>query len=284
MSFPSGRWLLSEAKRRGIFPKKSLGQHFLLEGGIARKIAERAVLDPDERVVEIGPGLGVLTFSLLRRAKRVIAIEVDERMVNFLRDLVEGDRLRLICADALKFDFLSLAEEEGGSLNLVSNLPFNISTPLFLRLLEQRRAFLSLTLMFQREVAERITSPRGKRSYGPLSVLAQLYTEPHLLFHVPPQAFYPPPQVRGSVIRFEVLERPRIDISHEGTFKEIVFASFHQRRKTILNSLRGSGLGNKGELEEVLRQCGIDPRRRAETLSLEEWGRLTEALLKGGLN
>jgi 16S rRNA (adenine1518-N6/adenine1519-N6)-dimethyltransferase len=273
--------LMQELKRRGVSPKKALGQHFLIDKGVAQKIVRLAELGPEDCVVEIGPGMGVLTFLMLPRVERVVAIEVDSGMADYLKEKGElMASLSVICGDALHCDFKGLAKEAGRKLQVVANLPYNIATPVIFRLLESREAVAHLTLMLQHEVAQRITAHPGGKDYGPLSIFAQLYTSPKIMMRVRPQAFYPPPKVESALVGFEILERPRVTIDDHGFFQEVVRASFAQRRKTLLNALAGasSALGPKDKIAEELEAIGIDPRRRAETLDLAEFQHLAEAL------
>jgi 16S rRNA (adenine1518-N6/adenine1519-N6)-dimethyltransferase len=273
--------LMQELRSRGVSPKKALGQHFLIEEGIAQKIVRLASLGPEDIVVEIGPGMGVLTFPMLPRVKQVVAVEVDQEMADYLREKGRGKTsLTVICQDALRVDFRSLAQDAGKKLKVVANLPYNIATPVIFRLLEYRDDLTHLTLMLQHEVAQRITASPGSKAYGPLSIFTQLYTSPKLMMRVPPQAFYPHPKVESAVVGFAVLDHPRVEVRDTEFFQEVVRASFAQRRKTILNSLRNAPftLGSRDEIEEALAAVGIDPRRRAETLDLHEFKRLAEAL------
>ena len=273
--------LMQELKHRGVFPKKSLGQHFLIDKGVAQKIVRLANLDPEDCVVEIGPGMGVLTFLILPLVKRVIAVEVDREMADHLRERGEGiPSLTVICRDALHVDFRELAHDVGKKIKVLANLPYNISTPLIFRLLESRDVMTHLTLMLQREVAERINAPSGGKDYGPLAIFTQLYTTSKILMRVPPQAFYPPPKVESALVGFTILDHPQVEIEDTEFFHAVVRASFAQRRKTILNSLKNAplALGSKEEIEETLGAVGIDPRRRAETLDVTEFKKLAEAL------
>jgi 16S rRNA (adenine1518-N6/adenine1519-N6)-dimethyltransferase len=272
---------MQELRQRGVSPKKSLGQHFLIDKGIAQKIVQLASLEPEDTVVEIGPGMGVLTFLMLPLVKRLIAVEVDQEMADYLRERGEGiPSLNVMCRDALHIDFQDLAQDAGKRLKVVANLPYNISTPVIFRLLESRDAMTHLTLMLQREVAQRINAPSGGKDYGPLSIFTQLYTSPKILMRVPPQAFYPRPKVESALVGFTILDHPRVAIGDTEFFHAVVRASFAQRRKTILNSLKNApmALGSREEIEKVLKGVGIDPRRRAETLDLTEFKDLAEAL------
>ena len=273
--------LMQELKNRGVSPKKSLGQHFLIDKGIAQKIVRLASLEPHDIVVEIGPGMGVLTFLMLPLVKRVVAVEVDQEMADYLKEQGGGmPSLTVMRRDALHVDFKALAQDAGARLKVVANLPYNISTPVIFRLLENRDAVAHLTLMLQREVAQRINAPSGGKDYGPLSIFTQLYTFPTILMRVPPQAFYPRPKVESALVGFTILDQPRVEIGDTEFFHAVVRASFAQRRKTILNSLKNSplSLGSREEIEKALKTVGIDPRRRAETLDLIEFKDLAEAL------
>jgi 16S rRNA (adenine1518-N6/adenine1519-N6)-dimethyltransferase len=272
--------LLQEIKQQGVVPKQALGQHFLIDKGIAQKIVRLADLGADDCVVEIGPGMGVLTFLMLPLVKKVIAVELDQGMADYLREKGQGQpSLTVIRQDVLGFDFAKVAGEAGRRIKVVANLPYNISTPVVFRLLECREALTHLTLMLQREVAQRITASPGGKDYGLLSIFTQLSTSPKIMMRVPPEAFYPSPQVESAVVGFEILERPRVAIEDEGFFKKVVKASFAHRRKTLLNALRGAPLPlSKEKIEEALAAADIDPRRRAETLDLAEFQRLAEAL------
>ena len=272
--------LLQEIKQLGVVPKQALGQHFLIDQGIAEKIVRLADLKPDDLVIEIGPGMGVLTFLMLPLVKKVIAVELDQGMAAYLRAKGEGQpSLTVIRQDVLGFDFAKAAREAGRRLKVVANLPYNISTPVVFQLLECREAWTHLTLMLQREVAQRIIASPGGKDYGLLSIFTQLATTPKIMMRVPPEAFYPSPQVESAVVGFEILERPRVAIEDEGFFKKVVKAAFAHRRKTLLNTLRGAPLPlSKEKIEQVLAAVGIDPRRRAETLDLIEFQRLAAAL------
>ena len=272
--------LMQEIKQLGVVPKQALGQHFLIDQGIAEKIVRLADLKPDDLVIEIGPGMGVLTFLMLPLVKKVIAVELDQGMAAYLRAKGEGQpSLSVIRQDILGFDFAKAAREAGRRLKVVANLPYNISTPVVFRLLECREALTHLTLMLQREVAQRIIAPPGGKAYGPLAIFTQLYTTPKIMMRVPPEAFYPSPQVESALVGFEILERPRVAIEDEGFFKKVVKAAFAHRRKTLLNALRGAPLPlSKEKIEQALAAIGIDPRRRAETLDLTEFQRLAAAL------
>jgi len=274
--------LMQEIKELGVVPQQALGQHFLIDQGIAAKIVRLADLAPDDVVVEIGPGMGVLTFCMLPLVKKVIAVELDQGMAAYLRERGEGHpSLTIIRQDVLGFDFTKVARDAGKRIKVVANLPYNIATQVVFRLLDYRQAVARFSLMLQREVAQRITASPGGKDYGLLSIFTQLFTEPKIVMRVPPEAFYPSPRVESAVVGFEVLERPRIAMEDEGFFKKVVKAAFAQRRKTLLNALRGSPLPlSREQIEQALFDSGIDSRRRAETLDLTEFQRLAAALKK----
>ena len=267
-----------------ISPAKRLGQHFLMDKGIMMVIVRIAEVNSRDTVVEVGPGLGEMTKLLASKAKRVIAIEVDESMVALLKErLDEYDNIVLHRGDALKFDFLNESRKWGEKLKVVSNLPYNISTQLLFRFVEMREAFSGITLMLQKEVAERIVAIPGGRQYGVLSVLLQIYCDASIQRIVPPSSFFPRPKVESAVVRFDFLQKPRVEIEDEAIFRKVVKASFGHRRKTLKNSLKHVDFFNlEGEKIEVnLRKAGIDLRRRGETLTLREFATISEVISKG---
>ncbi len=264
---------------RGIKPRKRLGQHFLVDRGVAERILDVSGVERDDTVVEIGPGDGILTEGLLKRATHVIAIEIDRRLAGALRERFRGwENLELIQADALGVSYTGLSERYGKRLRVVANLPYNISTPILIRFIDQRTAFSSLTLMFQKEVARRITAPPGTKDYGVLSVLAQVYMDTRVEFDLPPQVFKPRPRVDSSVVTLIPLPSPRVRIYDEEFFRRTVRCAFGKRRKTLLNALMDLGVGRK-DLSGILKGLGIDERRRGETLNLQEFSLLTGAIL-----
>jgi 16S rRNA (adenine1518-N6/adenine1519-N6)-dimethyltransferase len=267
-----------------ISPAKRLGQHFLMDKGIMMVIMRIAEVNSQDTVVEVGPGLGEMTKLLASKAKRVIAIEVDESMLALLEErLDEYDNIVLHRGDALKFDFLNESRKWGEKLKVVSNLPYNISTQLLFRFVEMREAFSGLTLMLQKEVAERIVAIPGGRQYGVLSVFLQIYCDASIRRIVQPSSFFPRPKVESAVVRFDFLQKPRVEIEDEAIFRKVVKASFGHRRKTLKNALKNAPFFNsEGEKIEVnLRKAGIDLRRRGETLTLREFAAISEVISKG---
>jgi 16S rRNA (adenine1518-N6/adenine1519-N6)-dimethyltransferase len=257
-----------------IHPKKSLGQNFLKDPHYLTKIADAAQVGPGDQVLEIGPGLGHLTNVLAGRAGKLVALELDERLVPLLRKDFEADsNVEIIEADALAFDYGTLS----GMWKVVANLPYYISTPIIQVLLEHRMRFTTLTLMLQKEVAERIAAPPGGKEYGFLSVLVQLYAKPRIEFTVPAGAFTPKPEVDSAVVTLLMRGQMAVPLPDEQFFLRVVKAAFSQRRKTLRNSLKQLGVPPE-TMQSVLTSTGIDLGRRAETLSVEEFGKLAAFL------
>ncbi len=256
--------------------KKSLGQNFLRDETVVNRIVDALDLQNNETVIEIGPGQGALTGRLLEDACKVIAVEFDRDMITLLRERFDSlSNFNLINDDALNVNFPDVLKTYGVAekAKLVANLPYNISTPILQRLMEQRHLFLSLVLMFQREVVERITASPGGKERGFLSVLVENAFDAEYLFDVSPQAFQPVPKVWSAVVRLTPKESA---VSDEILFRKIVSMSFSQKRKNILNNLKPIFADASGILEHT----GIDGRRRAETLALDEWKKLTDCIGK----
>jgi 16S rRNA (adenine1518-N6/adenine1519-N6)-dimethyltransferase len=261
-----------------IHPRKRLGQSFLEDRNIIRRIVALAEPAGDETVVEIGAGLGSMTEELAKRAGRVIALEVDQRLVGVLRERFAGqDRVEVLQMDVLKYDFSSACP--GGRIKVVGNIPYHISSPILFRLLDFRRSISSMLLMFQKELADRITAPPGTKDYGIPSVLVARYTRATCELTVPPTCFYPVPDVVSSVLRIMVRQEP--NLLNEELFAKIVRAAFAQRRKTLWNNLRHIGIPEE-MVGRMFAGSGIDRTRRAETLSVEEFSRLTTAWIESG--
>jgi 16S rRNA (adenine1518-N6/adenine1519-N6)-dimethyltransferase len=265
------------------YPKKRLGQHFLVDKNIVRKILSIAHIREGEHVIEVGPGLGALTEGLLEAGALVTAIEVDPRLSERLVQRFQGtETLEVLRKDALKVSYKELGREMGEMgtrFTVVSNLPYNISGPILAKFLSERRAFTRFVLMLQKEVARRLVARPGTKDYGALSVLAQTYTDARCEFDVNPASFTPRPKVTSTVVSLRVLDSPRVDVHDERFFKTVVKSAFGQRRKTLLNALKTLGRP-AGEVKMVLEGLSIDPKRRGETLTLEEFSDLTGALLR----
>jgi 16S rRNA (adenine1518-N6/adenine1519-N6)-dimethyltransferase len=263
--------------------KKRLGQNFLADESYARRVVGALAPRADETVIEIGPGGGALTALLLEGAGRVVAVEFDRELAPLLRERFAGrENFKLVEADALGLDFCA-AVAPAVSARVVANLPYNISTAILQRLLEQRACVPELVLMLQREVVERITAPPGSSERGYLTVLVEAFCSAEALFDVPPGAFRPVPKVWSTVARLRVRESA-VEGSDERLFLRVVSAGFAQKRKTILNNLRSAPedlralVERAGGAAPLLEAAGIDPRRRAEALTLDEWAALTKTL------
>ena len=257
--------------------RRALGQHFLRDAGIARDIVDLVAPSAHDLVVEIGPGEGALTSELARRAGRVLALEVDPELAARLRAR-PWPSVEVLDADARTWDYGTLARPEGGRVLVVGNLPYSVGKPILEALVRARTAIDEMALMLQREVAERLAASPGSKVYGGLSVLTQLYCDVRLAFRVPPGAFRPPPKVESAVVHLSVLPGPRIPLRDERRFHTVVRAAFGQRRKMLANSL-AAGLGvGLARAREAATAAGIDPRRRAETLTIDEFGALSSLL------
>ncbi len=260
----------------GARPNKTLGQNFLLDPGALDAICDIAQLQQSDAILEIGPGLGALTVRLLARCERLTAIEKDAKFANFISKKLKRDGFRVVTGDALEVGWDALDLPETGA-KVVANLPYSISKPVLRRLLEEWRAHLtSATVLVQREVAFRLTAPADSEHYGPMSIMAQLYTRPQIQFDIAPEAFLPPPQVVSTVVHFEMLSAPSIELRSETRFWSTVRAAFGQRRKNLGNTLKP--LASRERLAEVFEATTIDPKRRGETLSIEEFELLARAL------
>jgi len=259
------------SKRRIPFAKKSFGQNFLTDESFIRKIVDATRLSKDDTVVEIGPGRGALTRHLVEQAGRVIAIELDSGLVPLLeRELKGRSNFEVVQADVLKFDLSSFAEDK--AIKLVANLPYYISTAVLQRLIEQRQVFSDMVLMFQREVVDRIIAEPGNSERGYLTILVEAVFDIEKLFDVPPSAFKPAPQVWSSVVRITPKETDPSLVRREKQFERLIGASFRQKRKTIANNLKAAAAElSVSDVNLLLIQSGIDPKRRAETLTIDEW-------------
>ena len=264
--------------------KKSLGQNFLVDAGVAERIVRAFAPRADETVVEIGPGGGALTRRLVERAGRVVAVEIDREMIPVLRDRFGArENFTLLHEDALRVDYCATVAP-AVSARVVANLPYNIATAIVQRLLEQRACLPEMVLMLQREVVERMTAPAGSSERGYLSVLVEAFCEAEALFDVSPEAFRPAPKVWSTVVRLKSRAPEPGDVRDDPVFLRLVGAGFAQRRKTIHNNLRGAPAFVAALVEKcggglrVLEDAGLEPSRRAESLTLAEWERLASTL------
>jgi len=250
--------------------RKRLGQHFLIDESAAEKIVDSASLSSDDTVVEIGPGAGILTSRLADIAKRVIAIEIDKKLCRILKDRLSSyDNISLVNANALHYDYKDIQER----FKVVSNLPYSISTPLTIKLIENREKITDMVLMFQKEVADRISAKPGTKDYGSLSIIAQYRTDVSKLLNLGREAFKPPPKVDSAVIRITPKKEPAVKVMDEELFFNIVKISFSYRRKTLRNNLKSLNLPEE-VLDRIFKETGIKPSQRGETLSIEDFARI----------
>jgi 16S rRNA (adenine1518-N6/adenine1519-N6)-dimethyltransferase len=248
--------------------RKRFGQHFLHDRNVVRRIVDTIAPAPGERVVEIGPGRGALTWDLLERAKELDVIEIDRDLAAALRaDGRAGDALKVHVQDALKMDFLKL-RNGAAPLRIVGNLPYNISTPLLFRLLEQSAAIADMHFMLQKEVVDRMTAKPSTKEYGRLTVMLAAVADARRMFDVGPGAFQPKPKVWSAIVKITPVQQPRFAMGHEGALRQVVTAAFSARRKTLRNGLKT--LLSSDQIEA----CGIDPQLRPETLTPEQFGLL----------
>ncbi|ABR32249.1 MULTISPECIES: 16S rRNA (adenine(1518)-N(6)/adenine(1519)-N(6))-dimethyltransferase RsmA [Clostridium] len=256
---------------------KSLGQNFLVDDSVLDDIVNGAEVNNEDFIIEIGPGVGTLTAQLLMKAKKVTSIELDNDLIPILeQELGEHKNFSLIHKDALKVDFNELIGDEK-SVKLVANLPYYVTTPIIVKLLKGGYNFKSLTIMIQKEVAERINAEPNCKEYGALSVLVQYYCNTDIIRKVPPTCFIPRPKVESIVIRLDRLDEPRVKTKDINIMFEIVRAGFNMRRKTLWNAAKTLKV-DKEKLEEAFKKSGIDPKRRAETLTLEEFAALSDCI------
>lgn len=255
---------------------KSLGQNFLVDQNIVRDIVRGAEVSKEDYVIEIGPGVGTLTRELLKEAASVTAIELDDKLLPILKEeLKEYENFHLIHGDATKVQLDAVYP--GKEIKLVANLPYYVTTPIITKVLNDKVAFSSLTIMIQKEVAERMDAVPGTKDYGSLSVLVQYYCDTKIVRSVPPESFMPRPKVDSTVIRLTKLEKPRAHVEDEALFFKIVRMVFTMRRKTLSNNLKSLGY-TREFIEEVLEAAGIDLKARGETLSVEKFAELSNVI------
>ena len=273
-----------EMKIYGLFPRKRLGQHFLVDPNILNKVIRTAQVGKEDVVLEVGPGLGAMTLALAREVKKVIAIEIDRKLVAILKEKVTvHPNVEVVESDILRVDFKHFFQKEGHPIKVVANLPYQISTPLLFRFIESKEAFSTFTLMLQKEVAERMVAPPGKKEYGPLSIFVQMFLDVSIGFFIKPSAFSPPPKVESAVVHMVWKEKPMVQTNDEEWFKKVVKACFGYRRKTLSNALKHSELSLSEFIETRMEKIGIDSRRRPETLTIEEFTKLAKALKPNNL-
>lgn len=268
-----------ELAEYGLIPRKRWGQHFLVDPNILKKVIRTAQVERGDVVLEVGPGLGEMTLALARLAKHVIAVEIDPKLVEILKKkLADSPNVDVVRGDILTINFRKIDFREGQKIKVVANLPYQISTPLLFHFIELKEFFSTLTLMLQKEVAERMVAPPGGKEYSPLSIFVQLFLDASIRFFIKPSAFFPPPKVDSAVVHMAFREKPVVELEDEKWFRKVVKGCFSYRRKTLANALKHSELSLPESIELKMEAIGIDPRRRPETLTIQEFVSLAEAL------
>src|SRR5690606_36276321 len=272
-------------EKYGFSFKKSLGQNFLIDPNILRNIVSHANLTENSGAIEVGPGIGALTEHLAREAKKVVSFEIDQRLLPVLEDTLSPyDNVKIVHSDILRADVVKVIEEEMPGIEdimVVANLPYYVTTPILMKLLNDRLPIRGFVVMMQKEVADRITAKPGTKAYGSLSIAIQYYVTAEIAMVVPKTVFMPQPNVDSAVIRLIKHENPPVKVIDEDFLFEVSRASFAQRRKTILNNLQNglvNGKQNKELILQALDEAGIEPSRRGETLSIQEFGKLADCL------
>jgi 16S rRNA (adenine1518-N6/adenine1519-N6)-dimethyltransferase len=264
---------------RGLAPRRRFGQNFLIREELAERIVEHCRLRDDDVAVEIGPGAGALTLRIATRVRQLVAVERDAGLVEFLReDLAEWPRIEIVEADFLEFDLAAAAARHGvDRVVVVGNIPYNITTPVIERIFEQKRAVRSAVLLVQKEYAERLAAAAGTPEYGSLTLFARYHALLEPLMNIRASAFWPAPGVDSMLVRFFLRDHPPVEVPDEALLFRIIRGSFHMRRKQLMNTLEEALDLPKSTIERLCRQAGIDPRRRGETLTLEEFAKLARA-------
>ena len=264
-----------------ITANKNYGQNFLVDENVVSGIVQNAEVSKNDLVIEIGPGLGSLTSYLLENAGKVICIELDTHMLKILNDRFSlYTNFELINDDVLKVDLKELISKnsEFENVKVVANLPYYITTPIIMKLLEDKLNLTSITVMVQKEVAERLTEAPGSKNTGSITYSINYYTNPKTVIDVPKESFIPSPKVDSSVIKLDILSEPKIKVLDEELFFKVIKCAFMQKRKTLINSLSNSGIGSKENLEKILTELELDLRVRAEQLTLEQFGMISDKL------
>ncbi|RQD74682.1 MAG: 16S rRNA (adenine(1518)-N(6)/adenine(1519)-N(6))-dimethyltransferase RsmA [Candidatus Syntrophonatronum acetioxidans] len=268
-------------KKYNLKLSKKYGQNFLIDENVLQKIIRAGELTGEDLVLEVGSGIGTLTQALVAESKKVVALEIDDHLIPVLKDyLKDYENLHLIHGDVLRVDLRRMLPSLGDKKKwkVISNLPYNITTPLIMKLLTDRDLFSLMVLMVQREVGERITASPGGKEYGAVTVLIEMFASAEILFKVSPRVFIPPPEVESVVVRLKVREQPLHPILEEEVFCQVVRGSFQHRRKSLLNSLEASLKMNRQRLKTLIIQAGIDPARRGETLTAGEFANLSNII------
>ncbi len=268
-------------KKHGFKFTKSLGQNFLIDDNIVDKIVAGAGIGPGDKIIEVGPGIGTLTREMASRAEALMAVEIDKNLIPILADtLGDYDNVKIVNEDIIKADIRGLIDENlgGGPVKLVANLPYYITTPIIMRFLEENINVTDIVVMVQKEVAERMNAQPGGKDFGALSVAVQYYCDTEIVAKVPRHLFVPQPNVDSIVIALRVRPERKYKVDDEDLYFKVVKAAFGQRRKTLLNSISSMGNLAKDQVKEALEEAGIDPKRRGETLSLDEFAILSNVI------
>lgn len=260
--------------------KKNFGQNFLVDERVLDKIINAADINENDLVIEVGPGIGTLTQAMAKRAGKVVSVEIDRTLVPILKELLaDYDNIEIINEDILKVDINEIiARHRGMNVKMAANLPYNITTPIIMGILEKHIPMESLTVMIQKEVAYRMNAKPSTKDYGSLSIVTQYYCKPYLVANVPQNCFMPRPNVDSAVIRLDILKEPAVKVQNERFMFEFVKAAFSQRRKTLVNCIYNSGIVSlsKEEIGSILNEMGYDERVRGESLSIEDYGALSD--------
>lgn len=264
--------------------KKNFGQNFLVDERVLDKIISAAEIDKNDLVIEVGPGIGTLTQAMAKKAGKVISVEIDKTLVPILDELLEDyDNIEIINEDILKVDIKSIIDaNKGMRVKMVANLPYNITTPIIMNILEKHIPMDSLTVMIQKEVAYRMNAKPSTKDYGALSLVTQYYCEPYLVANVPQNCFMPRPNVDSAVIKLSILGKPPVEVDNEEFMFIFIKVAFSQRRKTLVNCIASNSIVNlsKEDIGNVLKSCGYDERVRGESLSLDDYALLSNKFLK----
>lgn len=262
--------------------QKKYGQNFLIDTHILEKIIKESAITKDDLVLEIGPGIGTMTQYLAENAREVVAVEIDKNLIPILRDTLSAyDNVTVLNEDILKVDISKIAEEknQGKPIKVVANLPYYITTPIIMGLFESHVPLDSITIMVQKEVADRMQVGPGTKDYGALSLAVQYYAKPEIVANVPPNCFMPRPKVGSAVIKLSRYENPPVSVKKEAFLFALIRASFNQRRKTLVNGLANAGLGiTKEQITEALEKMNLSPSVRGEALTLEQFAELSNIL------
>ena len=267
-------------EKYGFSFKKNFGQNFLVDERVLGKIVSSAEISKDDVVIEVGPGIGTLTQALAKEAYKVVAVEIDTTLVPILGELLSDfDNIEIINEDILKVDVNAIAEKyPDKKIKMVANLPYYITTPIIMNVLENHIPVESITVMIQKEVAYRMKAQPSTKDYGSLSLAVQYYCEPYLVANVPQNCFMPRPNVDSAVIKLTVMDKPKVQVNNEKVMFEFIKAAFSQRRKTLVNCIFSRGLLtlSKDEMGKMLNGLGYDERVRGESLTLEDYGKITD--------